>query len=219
MNQEYGTGLGVDSLANEADMMKQIMRSLLSEVRTSLPVQVVSVTNNGQVSNIGYVSIRPLVASMTNDQVAIPHGVIHNVPYCRMQAGQNAIIMDPKVGDIGIASFCDRDISLVKANKRADAAGSFRKFDMSDAIYQYTVISVNPPTQYIRFHDAGIDIKTAKLTINGEVAQSGGDVSVATNLTSNTVNATTQLTLAGKDAGLHTHIDSMSGTTSTPHYP
>ena len=34
--------------------------------------------------------------------------VIHNVPYMRIQGGANGIILDPAIGDIGIATVCDR---------------------------------------------------------------------------------------------------------------
>jgi hypothetical protein len=122
-----------------------------------MPVKIVSVTNSGGVSPIGYVDVQPLVGAMDGAGVVWPHGVIHNVPYMRIQGGANAIILDPQVGDIGIASVCDRDISAVKAAKDSAPPGSSRKHDFSDMVYLMTIIA-EAPTQYMRFYEGGIDI-------------------------------------------------------------
>jgi hypothetical protein len=44
------------------------------------------------------------------------------VPYFRVQGGADAIIIDPKVGDLGIAVFCSRDITGVKRSKEASGS-------------------------------------------------------------------------------------------------
>jgi hypothetical protein len=150
--------------ASEVGRLQLMIRTALSGLRTSMPVKVVSVTNSGGVSPIGYVDVQPLVGAMDGAGVVWPHGVIHNVPYMRIQGGANAIILDPQVGDIGIASVCDRDISAVKASKGAAPPGSIRKHDFSDMVYLMTIIA-EAPTQYIRFHSGGIDIAAPGQTI------------------------------------------------------
>lgn len=141
---------------------------MIASARTSMPVRVESVTNAGGVSPIGYVDIHPLVSQLDSDGNVIDHGVIYNVPYMRMQGGANAVILDPQIGDIGIAVFCDRDISNVKSNKKTSAPATLRKNDMSDAIYLMSVISAMP-VQYIRFHEDGIVISTPN-TFRAEAA-------------------------------------------------
>lgn len=163
----------IDQLAN----LQEIIATMLSKAHVSTLVRVESVTNNGGVSPIGYVDILPLVHQLDTAGRPIPHAVIHNVPYQRIQGGSNAIILDPQVGDIGAAIFCDKDISSVKVNAKADPSkadsmpGSLRRHDMSDAVYLYTVIG-QTPTQYIRFFDGGIEISSpVKIAVNAPDVQ------------------------------------------------
>lgn len=143
--------------ADDSTRTQFVIKSMLAKVRTSLPVEVVSVTNSGGVSPIGYVDIHPIVSQLDGTGNAIPHGVIYNVPYLRIQGGTNAIIIDPQVGDIGIASFCDRDITSAKYAKKDAPPGSLRRHDMSDAIYHHSIIGA-APTQYVQFNSSGITI-------------------------------------------------------------
>jgi hypothetical protein len=157
-NDFYLTALGPTDYETESKRAQFVVKQMLKKLRTTMPVQIMAVTNSGGVSPIGYVDINPLVSQLDGNGVIIPHGVIHNVPYLRISGGANAIILDPQVGDIGFASFCDRDISSVKASKSASGPASLRRHDMSDAIYHSTIISRVAPTQYVQFSAAGINI-------------------------------------------------------------
>ena len=126
--------------ASEVGRMDYIIRSALSGLRTSMPVKVISVSNSGGLSPIGKLSVQPLVSAVDGNGQAWAHGIIHNVPYMRIQGGSNGIILDPAVGDVGIASVCDRDISTVKNTGGVSAPGSNRKNDMSDMVYLMTII-------------------------------------------------------------------------------
>lgn len=157
--------------ASEVGRMDYIIRSALSGMRTSMPVKVISVTNSGGISAIGKVSVQPLVSAVDGNGQAWEHGIIHNVPYMRIQGGANGVILDPAVGDIGIATVCDRDISTVKNTSAVSAPGSNRKNDMSDMVYLMTIIGA-APTQYIQFNSAGITILSpTKVTISAPSVQ------------------------------------------------
>lgn len=134
-----------------------MIRSMLARVHTSTLVKVMAVTNDGGVSPVGFVDVLPLVNQVDGFGVAIPHGTIYKCPYLRLQGGGNAVILDPQVGDIGVALFAERDISSVAANKALANPGSKRRFDMADAIYQGGLLN-GDPTQYIQFSAAGITI-------------------------------------------------------------
>jgi len=152
--------------ASDVGRMDFIVRSALSGLRTAIPVKVVAVTNNGGVSAIGHVDVQPLVSAVDGNGQAWAHGIIHNVPYMRIQGGSNGVILDPVVGDIGIGTVCDRDISTVKATGAVAAPGSNRKNDMSDMVYLMTIIG-QAPSQYIQFNSSGITILSpTKVTIN-----------------------------------------------------
>ena len=152
--------------ASEVGRINYLLQAALSGLRVAMPVKVVKVTNNGGLSPIGQVDVQPLVSAVDGSGKAWPHGIIYNVPYMRIQGGSNGIILDPVVGDIGIASVCDRDISTVKNAKKVSAPGSNRKNDMSDMVYLMTIIG-EQPTQYVQFNASGITITSpTKVTIN-----------------------------------------------------
>jgi hypothetical protein len=120
-------------------------------------VKVMAVTNGGGVAAAGFVDILPLVNQIDGAGNAIPHGTIFRCPYFRLLGGGNAVILDPQVGDIGLAVFADRDISSVVANQAVANPGSNRKFDMADGIYVGGLLGA-APTQYVQFSAAGIKI-------------------------------------------------------------
>jgi len=163
LNQQNLTNQTPISDVSDASRMHYLISAMLTRVRTAQPVKVLSVSNDGGVATVGTVSIQPLVSQMDAEGNTTPHGTIYNVPYLRLQGGSNAVILDPKVGDTGIAVFCDRDISRVKvaANNAlpgtamAAGPGSARKHDMSDAIYLGTIIG-SAPTTYVQVNDSGI---------------------------------------------------------------
>lgn len=80
--------------------------------------------------------------------VPVPHGILYNVPYIRLQGGARAFVCDPAVGDIGLIIVCGRDISTVKTTRDAAAPGSFRQHDMADALYLGGLLNA-APTEYI----------------------------------------------------------------------
>jgi len=134
-----------------------VVQQMLLKASFCAPVMVKSVSTSGGVSPIGRVSIQPIVQQLDGDRNVVDHGIIHNVPYLRIQGGSNAVILDPQIGDIGIAVFCDRDISVVKSTSTIAPPGSDRTNHMADAVYLSTIIGT-APSQYVRFSDAGIEV-------------------------------------------------------------
>lgn len=131
---------------------------MLAKVQTSLPVRVAAVTNNGDVSPTGFVDVVPMVTQTDALGVAVPHTTIFNLPYCRVQGGANAVIIDPQVGDIGVAVFASRDISKVKYTGKENPPGSDRRYSFSDGMFLFATITKQAPTRYIRFNENGIEI-------------------------------------------------------------
>jgi hypothetical protein len=201
-----------------------LIQQQLAKIQTATLVKVVNVTNSGEVAPVGFVDVVPLVNQIDGLGNATPHATIHNVPYHRIQGGQNAIIIDPTVGDIGICLFCSRDISKIKTTKTASNPGSFRMFDYGDGLYIGGVLN-GIPNQYVAFSSSGItihsestiqlscqtlnvtasssvNVTTPNFTINGAFNQTGGGAS--------TISGT--LTAGGKNVGAdHKHSGVMSG--------
>ena len=150
---------------------QNVVKSLIGNAHTSMLVQVLSVDS----SNLSC-SIKPLTMLIDAQNNAYERGVINNVPFFRLQGGINGIICDPQVGDIGLAVFCERDISMVKRNKVQSPPSSKRQYDLNDAVYIGGFLN-NTPQQYIQFTDTGINIKTiGDVNINGMVIKKDGTI-------------------------------------------
>lgn len=156
------------------------VRQIMSEQNTATLVKVMAVTTSGGVSPIGTVDVLPLVNQIDGQGNATPHATVHGLPYCRVQGGANAVILDPIVGDIGCAVFAPRDISSVKAKVGQANPGSFRRFDMADGIYLFAVMG-GTPTQYVQFSSGGINVvsptqitfQAPTITLNGNTVTTG----------------------------------------------
>lgn len=188
-----------------------IIQQQIGRLATCTLVKVVACTNAGGVSPVGTVDVQPLINQLTGDQQAVPHGQLFKLPYCRLQGGANALILDPQPGDIGIACFASRDISTAKtpaaaANIKAGEVvgvnpGSLRQYDMSDGLYVGACLN-GIPTQYVQFSAAGIKIHSpTKVTIEAPAIELIGPVTA-----SQTIVATGNVT--GQGTSLHTHTHS-----------
>lgn len=144
-----------DSGTSEFNAQIFLIQTMLTKINTVTLVKIHAVSNNDTLSPVGFVDIIPMVNQLDGSGNAIPHGVIHHCCYFRMQGGTNAIILDPKVGDIGICAFADKDISSVQINKTVSNPGSYRRFDMADGIYLGGVLN-GIPAQYIQFVNDGV---------------------------------------------------------------
>jgi hypothetical protein len=139
--------------ADEYSAHQFMMEQVTARVSNATLVQVKKVTTNGQVAPVGFVDVLPLVKMQDSTGTVRSHGVVHSLPYFRLQGGSGkAVIMDPKVGDIGIAIFADRDISTVKKTKKESAPGSFRKSSMADGMFLGCFLG-EKPTCYVQFTD------------------------------------------------------------------
>lgn len=154
--------LGQPGFAQPSSSMGQfnqhsfLIEQSLARLSTAMPVRVTAV-HSGGVAPVGLVDVQPLVSQVNPNGQTYEQPIIPNVPYNRLQGGANAVIIDPVVGDIGIAVFASRDMSSVVNARKAAPPGSARMFDMSDAMYVGGILNA-APTQYIQFSAAGIKI-------------------------------------------------------------
>lgn len=156
--QGYSGQLGVWAGTSDFNAQMAVIKQVLGETRTATLVQIVKVTNNDEVSAVGTCDVLPLVNMLDGLGTAYKHGNVFGICYFRLQGGENAIIMDPKEGDIGVAIISDRDISVIKKTKKQGNPGSRRRFSLPDAIYIGGVLN-GIPKQYVRFSADGIDLK------------------------------------------------------------
>jgi hypothetical protein len=190
----------------EYSRMAYVVRSILGRTATATLVIVKTVTNAGEVEPVGLIDVQPMVAQLDGKSQPTPHGIIHDVPYFRVQGGTNAVIMDPKVGDIGICVFASHDLSAVKENKAPSNPGSRRRFSMADALYIGGVLN-GTPENYIRFtSDGEIELSPATkvkiigdLEVTGDISTEDGDVIAGTVSLSDHVHS--GVTTGGGDSG------------------
>lgn len=115
-------------------------------------VQVKKIKTDGGVAPIGRVEVQPMVQMVDGIGQTVDHVSVYNLPYIRMVGGKSAVIIDPKVNDIGIVVVADRDISGVKSSKKVSPPGSGRSNNISDGIFIGCCLS-EKPQNYIRFVD------------------------------------------------------------------
>ncbi len=180
-------GLNINNSLGGASEFEALFNMLLGKNQTITLVKVVAVNAAG-VAPVGTLSVQPMVHQLDGAGNIYPLGVIHNVPYFRLQGGGNAVICDPAIGDIGLCGFASRDISSVKRNKAASAPASRRQYDWSDGLYVGGVLN-GTPSQYVHFTGDGIVIHSpTKITLDAPDIEINGQTvkTIATSATTET---------------------------------
>lgn len=160
------------STSGEYNNLAFIISQALSKLQTSTLVRVEKCTNAGDTSPVGFVDVTPLVNQIDAQGNPTPHVTIYNVPYLRVQGGNNAVIIDPQAGDIGVCVFASRDISKIKSTKKQGNPGSHRQYNFSDGMYLGGMLNA-APTQFVQFNADGITITGSAVTINANVQING----------------------------------------------
>jgi hypothetical protein len=205
-----------------------VIEQALANVQTATIVKVVACSNSGGISPVGTVDVQILANQVSigagGQMVGTPHLTMYGLPYLRVQGGANAIIIDPQPGDIGIAVFASRDITNVKSTKAQANPGSFRTHDFADGMYLGGLLN-GIPVQYVQFGSGGVTIvspdtitlQAPNIVLQGAVAQGGGNVTMAEDLTvgGDVVADLTGSTFDGIPFATHEHIGVTSGSSNT----
>jgi hypothetical protein len=221
----------------EYNALAFVIGRLLAKVQTMTVVKVIKCTNAGELAPVGFVDVQPMVNQMTGNGQAVEHGVIYNVPYFRLQGGTDAVIIDPKAGDMGLCCFASKDISNVKAAKGQANPGSERTHDWADGVYIGGILN-GTPSQFIRYSSAGIEVVSpTQVKITAPVVQVNATTSATITTASASVVASASasitapaITLGASGQTLrklvddrlvaafnaHTHPDPITGNTGAP---
>jgi hypothetical protein len=175
------------------------------------------------------VDVQPVINMIDAAGAAWPHRTLYRLPYIRVQGGANAVILDPQAGDLGLAWFASRDISVAKsASGKAQLQGgaegvnpgSERQFDMSDGLYMGGLLNA-VPTAWVRFSEDGVEVlspvkvtlQAPTIELKGDVVQTGGDVSM-----SGTATVAVDVIGGGISLKNHTHggVTTGGGNTAPP---
>jgi hypothetical protein len=150
---------------NDASVMEFIARKVANGMATVTLVQVEAVSGDK-------VDVRPMVHQVDGAGTAIPHGIIHDLPWFSLRAGAAVIRAVPVVGDIGMAAFCHSDTSSVRATKQPAAPPTRRRFDWSDGLYLGGFLGPTATT-WIDVQAGTIEVKAATVKLTGNVQVTG----------------------------------------------
>lgn len=158
----------------EVNAQAHLFASLASGMATATLVQVRAVGS-------GTVDVQPMVGQADGAGNVVPHGIINGLPVFIYQGGSCAVVLTPAVGDIGVAVFASRDISVVKERRMPSQPGSSRRYDWADGMYMggflnaaaTTHVTLTPgtvtivaPTSVV-INSPSVQITGASLTHNG----------------------------------------------------
>lgn len=148
------------------------IRQTMNEMSVAVPVTVVAVYPS---NSTGYVDVLPLIGQVNGKQEYVPPVTLYHLPYSRIQGGEAALIIDPVVGDKGLAVFTDADASGVTADTtEPQQPSSYRRFSQSDGYYIGGFLNQKPVTFLELTQDkTAILTATAGVTINGTVTVNG----------------------------------------------
>jgi hypothetical protein len=175
------------NLTADALRAELLIRSMLMDVRTAIPVKVMAIhPGAGSPPAIGSVDVQPLVQTVDGSGKLWSLGVTYGASFIRVQGGGNALILDPAPQDVGLAIACDRDISSVIASAGLAGPASGRTHDVSDLIYVQPILSLTALLQYIWFA-AGINIQSPMVSTSGNLSVGTGASAIATDTTGQTL--------------------------------
>ena len=167
--QDFTTG------ASGYNAMDFHIQQALRRINTAEPVRVVSV-QPGAVGSVGMVSVQPVVNLVTGAGDGMAQSELFQLPYLRIQGGENAVIVDPKPGDMGLAVYAMRDTEAVKANRDGKPAnpGSARTYSKSDGFYLGGFLNA-APKRYVMVDDTGITLDDGQ---GGKMELRGGKLTI-----------------------------------------
>lgn len=195
-----------DSSSNSSQqaMLASVFAKMLAGNHFIEPVQVKAI--EGEAPNLT-VDVLPLLNHVDSAGNPVETSPIYGVPVWRLQGGGNAIVVNPVVGDIGFIAVCDRDINLIKANRKSSIPQTMRRHNKSDAIYLGGFLN-SAPTQYVQIDDNGVTVKSTSAV----KIQSASDV----NINGLKISPSGTLTLVdGSVVDKHVHGGVESGSSST----
>ena len=158
-----------------------IQQAIREQVNTCIICKVVGVSD-------GYVDVLPLVTQISGKDEAIAPTTLYHLPFMRYHAGIAAVILNPVVGDIGLAVFAGKDCSNVKVGTSEPVPpASFRDNSMANGFFIGGFLN-QAPSVFVELTQGGAVNITAPggVNINGNVTVSGDVVASGKSLVNHT---------------------------------
>ena len=166
------------------------IRQEINKINTAEPATVGSVSGGG-VAKAGTLSATPMVNLVAGTGEGIEQSPLFTIPYFRYQGGENAVIVDPKPGDVGLNVYAMRDTEVMKQGDGSPCnPGSARRYSKGDGFFFSSFLN-KQPRRYVMVDDEGItlddgeggrlELKGGRLTItapNGVTVNAPGNVAI-----------------------------------------
>lgn len=173
-------GAPFETQFHEGRMQEWIIQRLIRQIHTATLVKVLKVYPAA--GAVGFVDVQPLIQQQTTNNVVIDSAPMYRMPFMRVQGGQSALIIDPVAGDLGLAVFCERDITAVVRTQDEGPAPTNRAYDAGDGVYLGGFLNQDPQ-QWLKFAPTGgSELVSPLFSIDGEV-RTTGNVSVGSGFT------------------------------------
>lgn len=204
-----------EDFTSEYNMRNFLITSLIAyTVNTCYAVTVTDVdTDNLKVS------VKPLISQRDADNNKIELPEIFNVPYFRYGAGNTAVKLDPKPGDIGFFIVFKSDSNNIKKGDSSQIMpDTFINFPLYSGVYIGGIL-MNEPENYIEIQDNNITINAnQKLVINCQTAEINAETEVNINAPSINLGENASLALINEKItdALNAHTHNYVNTAGTP---
>ena len=191
-----------NTAGSEYNALQFVIQQAMNRISTAIPVRVQAVDGL-------YVDAVPLVSNVDGYGEAVTPTTLFHLPVFRYHAGVGAVILDPVVGDIGLAVFAQADSSNVtEGTTKPQQPGSFRRFSMSDGFY-IGGFHNGAPSVYIEIQQDGHIIINAPagVTVTSPQATFSGEMDIAGDCTIGGISFLSHV---------HENVEPGSGTSGTP---
>lgn len=211
------------SLVNALDA--NMANYLANNVNTAAQVSISGGDAAGPDAPAGTASCQPMVGATDNFGQVMPTAAANGAPYFRLQAGNMAIVIDPRPGDTGLAVYTKADSSGAAAGQEgASPPASNRPFDPANGFVfggfknaaPESYIELNPDSNEINIKsknackitietEGEVTIKGSKIVLDGPIEAKGGIQVSGGSLSTDTATFDT-----------HTHPGDGGGNTGAP---
>lgn len=204
-----------EDFTSEYNMRIFLITSLIAyTVNTCYAVTVTDVdTDNLKVN------IKPLISQRDADNNKIELPEIFNVPYFRYGAGNTAVKLDPKPGDIGFFIVFKSDSNNIKKGDSSQIMpDTFINFPLYSGVYIGGIL-MNEPENYIEIQDNNITINANQnIVINCQTAEINAESEVNINASSINLGENASLALINEKItdALNSHTHNYVNTAGTP---
>lgn len=124
--------------------------------QTAYPCKVVAVHES---ANCITVDVEPLIQQLTNENQPIDTAIVYGLLVQHIQHGTCAIIIKPKIGDVGTAKICHKDISgFKKAGGKKAPPLHTQSNSYSNAIFEIGSTFAETPVTYITVENDKVTI-------------------------------------------------------------